>query len=432
MRASEVLRKIIPDVLDAQHAARRRVLLRAVDALAEGGRLPLMDLARSARGYTHVWAPLKAFDRLLSNRHLWAEHSALYQALNAPWEDQRRPVLVVDWSDTKADRSIHLLRAARPVGSRALPVLDRVFGATEQQTAKAHAQFLAQLRRMMPDGAKPILICDAGFGVRWFRQAQAAGFTVIARLRGVSHVAPVGSDAFVALTTLHDGATATPEDLGHFHITQQHREPLRLIRVRLDDRHRRKLTAAHKPARRNDCARANAEPCSAFLPHWMTSAPTTSCGYTPSACRSRKASATSRTNASVTPCAIRKPAKHNGCSCSSCSTPWLPTPPSGWASWPDSTPLIADSSLIDKPLNDQPLSSASSASAANSYDDTPLGALHGLPTSKPCALLRKRSMRRSAEIRGEPSVEGEGFRARASQALASSARPGAGRNKPSP
>src|SRR6478752_3702773 len=81
-----------------------------------------------------------------------------------------------------------------------------------------------------------------------------------ARLRGVSHVAPVGSDAFVALTTLHDGATATPEDLGHFHITQQHREPLRLIRVRLDDRHRRKLTAAHKPARRNDCARANAEP----------------------------------------------------------------------------------------------------------------------------------------------------------------------------
>lgn len=260
VRASEVLRKIIPDVLDAQHAARCRVLLRAVDALAEGGRLPLMDLARSARGYTHVWAPLKAFDRLLSNRHLWAEHSALYQALNAPWEDRRRPVLVVDWSDTKADRSIHLLRAARPVGSRALPVLDRVFGATEQQTAKAHAQFLAQLRRMMPDGAKPILICDAGFGVRWFRQAQAAGFAVIARLRGVSHVAPVGSDAFVALTTLHDGATATPEDLGHFHITQQHREPLRLIRVRLDDRHRRKLTAAHKPARRNDCARANAEP----------------------------------------------------------------------------------------------------------------------------------------------------------------------------
>jgi len=260
VRASEVLRKIIPDVLDSQHAARQRVLLQAVDALAEGGRLPLMDLARSARGYTHVWAPLKAFDRLLSNRHLWAEHSALYQALSAPWQDQRRPVLVVDWSDTKADRSIHLLRAARPVGSRALPVLDRVFSLTEQQTAKAHAQFLTQLRRMMPEGSKPILVCDAGFGVRWFRQAQAAGFTVIARLRGVSHVAPVGSDAFVALTTLHAGATAVAEDLGHFHITQQHREPLRLIRVRLDDRQRRKLTAAHQPAMRNDYARANTEP----------------------------------------------------------------------------------------------------------------------------------------------------------------------------
>lgn len=260
VRASEVLRKIIPEVLGSLHAARCRVLLRAVDALAEGGRLPLMDLARSARGYTHVWAPLKAFDRLLSNRHLWTEQRSLYEALNAPWHAQTRPVLAVDWSDTKPDRSIHLLRAARPVGSRALPVLDRVFSNTDQQTAKAHGQFLSQLRQMVPKASKPILVCDAGFGVRWFRQAHAAGFAVVARLRGVSHLAPLGSDAFVPLTTLHDQASSTAEDLGHFHITQQHQEPLRVIRVRLDDRQRRKLTAAHQPAVRNDCARANAEP----------------------------------------------------------------------------------------------------------------------------------------------------------------------------
>jgi len=260
VRASEVLRKVIPTALEGLHAARRRVLLRAVDALAEGGRLPLMDLARSAQGESHVWAPLKAFDRLLSNRNLWAEHELLYKALSAPWQDQRRPLLLVDWTDTKSDRSIHLLRAARAVGSRALPVLDRVFSNTQQQTAKAHAQFLAQLRQMQPPKAQPILVCDAGFGIRWFQQAHAAGFAVVARLRGVGQVAAVGSDTFVRLTTLHAQAQTTPEDLGYHHITRCHHQPLRLIRVRLDDRQRRKLTAFGKHAKRNPCAEANAEP----------------------------------------------------------------------------------------------------------------------------------------------------------------------------
>lgn len=260
MRASEVLRNLIPNALDSLHAARRRVLLRAVDALAAGGRLTLMDLARAVPDETYVWAPLKAFDRLLSNHHLWAERSELYAALNAPWQHERQPVLLVDWADTKADRSIHLLRAARAVGSRALPVLDRVFCNTAQQTSKAHTQFLAELRASQPVGSQPVLVNDAGFGVPWSRLAHEAGFAVIARVRGHTQIALPDTDTFVELAALHVGARTVPEDLGYCRITRRHEEPMRLIRVRLDDQQRRKLTAAGTPAARNASARANAEP----------------------------------------------------------------------------------------------------------------------------------------------------------------------------
>ena len=73
MRASEVLQKCLGDSLNAMHALRSRVLLRAVEALVRGRRLTLMDLARSWPGAERVSAPLKALDRLLGNGHLHTE-----------------------------------------------------------------------------------------------------------------------------------------------------------------------------------------------------------------------------------------------------------------------------------------------------------------------------------------------------------------------
>lgn len=43
-----------------------------------------------------------------------------------------KPVLVIGWSDLKADRTWCLLRAAVPIGGRTLPLLDMVFAGSEQ------------------------------------------------------------------------------------------------------------------------------------------------------------------------------------------------------------------------------------------------------------------------------------------------------------
>ena len=51
-----------------------------------------------------------------------------------------RPVIVIDWSDLKRDRSWFLLGAAIPVGGRTLPVLDMVLHAEGRETLPAAPQ----------------------------------------------------------------------------------------------------------------------------------------------------------------------------------------------------------------------------------------------------------------------------------------------------
>lgn len=192
MRASEVLQGWMGQSLAVLDARVVRRLLGAVDAMIASRQAVLMELARQFPGALRVAAPLKALDRLLSNPRLHCARKALYAgALRALWPITL-PVITVDWSALKRDESLHLLRAALPVGGRTLPVWDEVHRQAMLGNAHVHTGFLATLRRLLPQATVPILITDAGFGVPWFRSAEALGFTCIGRLRGMIQLRPVG------------------------------------------------------------------------------------------------------------------------------------------------------------------------------------------------------------------------------------------------
>jgi len=116
MRATKVLQKCLGDALKPMHALRRRVLLRAVEALIHGRRLTLIDVARAWPGAERIRAPLKALDRLLGNRHLHTEREHVHAAMARWLLRGPHPVIVLDWCNLKADQRWHLLRAAVPVG----------------------------------------------------------------------------------------------------------------------------------------------------------------------------------------------------------------------------------------------------------------------------------------------------------------------------
>lgn len=217
MRGSGVLQKCLSDSLGTMHALRSRVLLQAVEALLHGRRLTLMDMARAWPGAERVRAPLKAFDRLLGNPHLHGEREQLYGGMARWLLRSKRPVIVIDWSDLKADKAWCLLRAAVPVGGRTLPVLDMVFPGKQQGTPAAEKQFLQRLRRLVPEGVKPILVTDAGFRAPWFRAVAQMGWDWVGRLRHRTLVKPVGiddEDAWVPSRALYELATTTPRDMG--------------------------------------------------------------------------------------------------------------------------------------------------------------------------------------------------------------------------
>ena len=96
MRASQVLQKCLRDSLEPMHARREAVLLRSVEALMAGQRLTLTDVARAWPGAGRVKAPLKAFDRLLSNRHLHDERERIYAGMARWLLRGQRPVIVPD------------------------------------------------------------------------------------------------------------------------------------------------------------------------------------------------------------------------------------------------------------------------------------------------------------------------------------------------
>ncbi|MGD4910011.1 transposase, partial [Xanthomonas citri pv. citri] len=54
----------------------------------------------------------------------------------------------------------------------------------------AEKRFLHQLRRMIPDDVRPILVTDAGFRTPWFRAVSAMGWEWVGRLRGRTQVKP--------------------------------------------------------------------------------------------------------------------------------------------------------------------------------------------------------------------------------------------------
>jgi hypothetical protein len=233
MRAVQVLQKCLSDALSDMHALRSRVLLRATQALIVGRRLTMMDVTRAWPGAERVRAPLKALDRLLGNRHLQTERLPIYANMARWLVRNARPVIVIDWSDLKPDRSWHLLRAAIPAGGRTLPILDMVFPGGEQGSPQAERQFLQQLKAILPDGVRPILVTDAGFRTPWFRAVDALGWGWVGRLRHTTRVKPVDVDdapeQWVPCKALHELASPTPRDMGLMHIAQSQSWTARLI-----------------------------------------------------------------------------------------------------------------------------------------------------------------------------------------------------------
>lgn len=231
MHASRILRRCLSSVFDSMHAARARRLLGAVEALIHGRRLTLIDLARSWVGATWVHAPLKGLDRLLGNPHLAAALTALHRAMAEHLLVNAHPLILVDWSDLKGDGRWCLLRAAVPVGGRAMTIHEEIHPLRAINSPAVQARFLVALARVLPAGLVPIMVTDAGFRSDWFRAVLARGWHFIGRIRNNTRVRSEFECAWQPCSALHPRAGASARDLGEWEIVKTKPLSCRLVTV---------------------------------------------------------------------------------------------------------------------------------------------------------------------------------------------------------
>ena len=169
MHALRLLHRIIRQACPQVHAVRLKALMASVGALLVGRQMSLSGLGRALESDARVKHNIKRVDRLVGNRHLQSERHALYKTIATVVLGQaRRPVIILDWSDMREDRSWQLLRAAVPVGGRALTLYEEVHPLSVYDNRQVRRRFLAHLRDILPPGCCPILVTDAGFRTPWF------------------------------------------------------------------------------------------------------------------------------------------------------------------------------------------------------------------------------------------------------------------------
>ena len=264
MHALTIVQQLLRSCCPGIHAVRLTVILAVVAAAVRSRRLTLTELGRALISPAHVKHSIKRVDRLLGNRHLGVERFEVYQALARRLVGVRRePVIVIDWSDLTADRRWQLLRAAMPLGGRALTVYEEIHPLRHFANPRVQRAFLAQLKALLPETVKPILITDAGFRAPWFKAVNRLGWHWIGRIRNRDYLCPEGGHAWVGCKTLYAKATARPQALGPHQIVRSNPVACHLYLIKRPKQHRIRKSVFGQPVRSNQSlkqARAQREP----------------------------------------------------------------------------------------------------------------------------------------------------------------------------
>ncbi len=248
MHVGTILHHCLEPLLQSIHCRRLATLLDAAASCLSGPRLSLTELGRRFAGGAQLRHKIKRSDRLLGNRHLHQEAGSIYAALcRVTLARISEPLILIDWSDLKADQSLHLLRASLPVGGRSLTLYEEVHPQKQLGNRVVQQRFLERLAQLLPASVAPIIIADAGFKVPFYREVERLGWRWVGRVRGRDYVRL--NHRWMSCQALFKRATATATALGEGDWVRSN--PLRacLVLVRLAGKGRRGNTAFGKRSR---------------------------------------------------------------------------------------------------------------------------------------------------------------------------------------
>jgi hypothetical protein len=275
MHAQKVSHKILNNACSWMHAARRNALAVTVLAAINERRLSVTGLGRAIDSDAKEKHCIKRADRLIGNVHLYSEYQEIYHSFARHIIGTvRRPVILVDWSDLDPYKNHFLLRASVAVDGRSLSLYEEVHGLDTKEKPTTHKSFLNQLKKILPEECRPILVTDAGFRTPWFKLVDALGWDWVGRLRNRHLVRTSENETWFHAKELYENANATPRYLGQKQLTRSAKLQCHFVLYKGKPKGRSKITCNGERARSKhseQCAQREREP-------WLlvTSLPATS------------------------------------------------------------------------------------------------------------------------------------------------------------
>ena len=182
MRAMQIIRRLCEPCLEHVHASRFKAVLRAVEGIILAQRISLTAIGRALRGDQQPRHGIKMMDRLLGNTKLSKERLHWYSAIATKIAGrERRLVVLLDW--TQLHGEFWALVAAVAFEGRAIPILASAHHESQLGSRKLQTRFLEELRRILPDRCKPLIVADGGFRSPFFAACREARFDFVIRLR---------------------------------------------------------------------------------------------------------------------------------------------------------------------------------------------------------------------------------------------------------
>ncbi len=209
MRIQTVLHKIFEKSCSTFDKRLNRLVLEAAEILAEYKQLSIFGLGRALKRDANVKHNIKTIDRLFGNPSLAKNGHAYYEDC-ARWlvGNNKRPLIIIDWSGLTRCGEFHFLRASVPVGGRALPILDMTFKLTAYGSRASHKQFMKKLKLLLPEDCKPIIITDAGFRCPWFELVKDMGWDFVGRVRNITQYKANNSNVWSKIKSIYEQSTS--------------------------------------------------------------------------------------------------------------------------------------------------------------------------------------------------------------------------------
>jgi hypothetical protein len=181
MHVRAFLHKTLASVM---HKKRLETLIVLVSGLMMWKKLSVTELGRGINLPIQERSAIRRADRFIGNRKLYRELPAIYKKNSEKIIGaKKRPKIIVDWTHIPNTKN-HALRAALVAKGRALTLYEEVYPEKKLGNSGVEHRFLKRLKKILPEGCKPIIITDAGFRNPWFNQVEQLGWDYVGRVRG--------------------------------------------------------------------------------------------------------------------------------------------------------------------------------------------------------------------------------------------------------